>query len=98
MVNGAIAAAVEKALRDHLILHDQPREALLRVAEEIFTAMDRVAVANDSASAHAVFVVRAVFGTTFEKLWREYGGDLAPPAKYLMGRQAPSAYPAARSG
>jgi hypothetical protein len=82
-----IAAAVEQALRDDLAHHDQPREALVRIAEEIFTAMDRLPVAKDAASVEAIAVVRSTFGAVLEKLWRDYGDDdLAPPAKYLVHR------------
>ncbi|MBW6398879.1 hypothetical protein KPL78_13525 [Roseomonas sp. HJA6] len=81
MQGRGVAAAVEKAIRDQLALTDQPRAALMLLAEELYTALARVA---DAGPPGALDHVRREFREAIAKIWREYGNDEPlPPIRIL---------------
>lgn len=79
MQKGPVLIAVEKAIRDQLALTDQPRAALVAIAQELFTALDSIADAEDPQGAETLDLVRRDFSEAFARVWREYGGDQVPP-------------------
>jgi hypothetical protein len=92
MSKSAVAAAIEKALRDHLILTDRPHAALLSIAEELFAAMGQVSNSSDPGTAEALDFIRFEFGIAIETIWRECGPEEPmPPLKLLAAHDEMSA-------
>lgn len=74
-----VAVAIERVLRDQLVLTDQPRAALRAIAEELFAALDGIA-GGGSPQAEAFAAIRSEFSAAFAKVWREYcAGETLPP-------------------
>jgi len=81
MRGSGVAAAVEVALRNQLALTDQPRSALVSIAEELFTALAHVA---ETGPAGVLEHVQREFSDAFAKVWREYGEDEPLPAIRIL--------------
>lgn len=79
MHKSPVLIAIEKSIRDQLALTDQPREALVAIARELFAALDSISDVEKVRGVEALDLVRLEFSDAFARVWRDYGGDGLPP-------------------